>query len=194
VWSGRSSSTPGSDNLAWSVDVDPDGGRLYVAGYTAGAMPGYRVEAREARTGQTLWSSFVPLLIPTQDHEGLYGLARVRSAPGGREVYVAMSARDAASPAGDDPCYAVAGFNAATGRFLWKGTYADRSSGGARHLEDIAVDPGGRRVYVTGQAGDAGAPTVETAAFVVNAPGFEGPAASPGLNVNGSGAARRTSR
>jgi outer membrane protein assembly factor BamB len=176
VWSGTSSPASRSDDLAWSVDIDPDGGRLYVAGYTAGAMAGYRLEARDAHTGETLWSSFVPLLIPTQDHEGLYGLARVRSSRGGREVYVAMSAHDAASPAGDDPCYGVAGFDAATGRFLWKGTYAGPDSGEARHLEDLAVDPGGRRVYVTGQAGNPGAGTVETAAFVVNAPGLEGPA------------------
>jgi DNA-binding beta-propeller fold protein YncE len=174
VWSGTSSPESGSDDLAWSIDVDPDGGRLYVAGYTAGAVAGYRLEARDARTGKTLWSSFVPLLIPTQDHEGLYGLARVRTSRGGREVYVAMSAHDAASPAGDDPCYGVAGFDAATGRFLWKGTYAGPDSGGARHVEDLAVDPGGRRVYVTGQAGNPGAGTVETAAFVVNASGVEG--------------------
>jgi outer membrane protein assembly factor BamB len=169
VWSAGSSSASGSDDLAWSVDVDPDGRHLYVAGYTGGATAGYRVEAREARTGKTLWSSSVPLLIPTQDHEGLFGLARVRSSPGGREVYVAMSAHDGASPDGDDACYAVAGFDAATGRFLWRGTYADPGVRQARHLEDLDIDPGGRRIYVTGQAGNPGAGMVETAAFVVNA-------------------------
>jgi outer membrane protein assembly factor BamB len=170
VWSAGSSAS-GSDDLAWSIDVDPDGRRVYVAGYTGGPTAGYRLEAREARSGETLWSAFVPLLSPTQDHEGLFGHASVRSSPGGREVYVAMSAHDAASPASDDPCYAVAGFDAATGRFLWRGTYADPGAREARHLEDLDVDPGGRRVYVTGLAGNAGAGTVETAAFVVDAAG-----------------------
>ena len=173
VWSGGSSSASGSDDLAWSVDLAPDGRRLYVAGYTGGVTAGYRLEARDALTGQILWSSFAPLLSPTQDHEGLFGRARVRSSPGGREVYVAMSAHDAASPAGDDPCYALAGFDTATGRFLWKATYADPSSAKARHLEDLAVDPSGKRLYVTGQAANPGVGMVETAAFETKAPGLE---------------------
>jgi outer membrane protein assembly factor BamB len=172
VWSGGSSAS-GADELAWSVDVDPGGGRVYVAGYTGGNTPGYRLEARGARTGEALWSSFVPLLTPTQDDQGLFGLARVRSAPDGREVYVGMSAQDAASPGRNEPCHAVAAFDAATGRFLWRGTYSDPGSGGPRHLEDVAVDPGGKRVYVTGQVGKPGDGIVETAAFEVNRSALE---------------------
>ncbi|HEY4408478.1 MAG TPA: PQQ-binding-like beta-propeller repeat protein [Acidimicrobiia bacterium] len=171
VWSGMSSSASRADELAWSVDVDPDGRRLYVAGFTGGASAGYRLEARQARTGQILWSSFVPLLTPTQDHEGLFGLARVRSSRSGRQVYVAMSAQDGASPGGDDPCYAVAGFDAATGRLLWRATYAGQRPGSARHLEDLAVDPGGSRVFVTGQEAKPGSSMVETVAFETRASG-----------------------
>jgi outer membrane protein assembly factor BamB len=172
VWSGGSSAS-GGDELAWSVDVDPGGDRLYVAGYTGGTTPGYRVEARDAGSGAALWSSVVPLLVPTQDDQGLFGLARVRSAPGGREVYVGMSAHDTASTARHDPCYAVAAFDAVTGRFLWRGTYSDPGAGRPHHLEDVAVDPGGQRVYVTGQAGSPGDGMVETAAFQIKRSGLE---------------------
>ena len=59
VWSGGSSSASGSDDLAWSVDLAPDGRRLYVAGYTGGVTAGYRLEGHLSD----------PSEVYTRDHE-----------------------------------------------------------------------------------------------------------------------------
>src|SRR2546423_14945873 len=70
VWSGGSSSASGSDDLAWSVDIAPDGRRLYVAGYSGGVTTGYRLPAREARTRPKPPSSLLPPPSPTPGHPG----------------------------------------------------------------------------------------------------------------------------
>jgi DNA-binding beta-propeller fold protein YncE len=167
AWSGGWSPATNSDDLAWSVDVSPDGRRVYVAGYSGSATSSYWVEARGARGGEELWSSLVPLVAPTQDHEGLFGFAKVRSSPDGREVYLAMSAHDETSLAERDVSYAVAGFDAATGEFLWRGAYTDPDNFEASYPNDLAVDPNGTRIYVTGQAWNRGGGFVQTAAFAV---------------------------
>lgn len=170
AWSGRWSSGANSDNLAWSVDISPDGRRLYVAGYGSSPTPGYWVEARSARSGEPLWSSPVPLLVPTQDHEGLFGLAKIRSSPDGRNVYVAMSAHDQAALSERDISYAVAGYDATTGAFLWRAAHRDPDTVEASYMKDFAVDPSGQRLYVTGEGWNPGRGVVQTAAFAVEGP------------------------
>ncbi|MGH8990596.1 MAG: PQQ-binding-like beta-propeller repeat protein [Acidimicrobiia bacterium] len=155
-----------SNDLGWSVDISPDGRRVYVAGYSDDPVPGYRIEARDARTGAEQWSTLAPLATPTQDQEGLFGLVKVRSSAGGGEVYVAMSAYDEAALAGRDVSFAVAGFDSATGDLLWRGSYHDTERIQASYLKDLAVDPRGARVYVTGQAWNHGAGFVQVTAFL----------------------------
>jgi DNA-binding beta-propeller fold protein YncE len=148
------------------VDVSPDGGRVYVAGYSDDPVSGYRIEARDARTGAELWSTLAPLVTPTQDQEGLFGLVKVRSSAGGGEVYVAMSAYDEAALAGRYVSFAVAAFDSGSGDLLWRGSYHDAERIQASYLKDLAVDPAGARVYVTGQAWNQGAGFVQVTAFL----------------------------
>jgi DNA-binding beta-propeller fold protein YncE len=169
-----------SDDLGWSVEVSPDGRRLYVAGYSEDPVdpdPGganYRVEARDPLTGAGLWSATVPSFSATTDQEGLFGHVVVRSSPDGGEVYLAMAAHDDSAPrrygvhGSDyrDIVFAVAGFDAASGRFLWRGTYAVPDVE-ATYTADLAVDPDGRRIYVTGAGRDSGRASAQTAAFGV---------------------------
>jgi hypothetical protein len=167
-----------SDDLGWSVALDPAGDRLFVAGYSEDPdldSDGhrYRVEARDARTGRQLWSAGVPSVSATSDHEGLFGKAIVRSSPDGRVVYVAVSGHDTLSHRHyDDPsnsyrdiAVVLAAFDARSGRVLWRGTHraADLE---ATYLDDIAVDPSGSRVYVTATGLGSGESVAETAAFL----------------------------
>jgi outer membrane protein assembly factor BamB len=167
-----------SDDLGWSVDLSPDGRRLFVAGYSEDPDLdplgyGYRVEARDALTGEQLWSAAVPWLSATSDQEGLFGNVMVRASPDGRSVYLAMSAHDNLSPdrydvpggTYRDIGFAVAALDAASGRFLWRGTYAAPDIP-ATYMHDFAVDPDGRRLYVTGTALGSGRSVTETAAFM----------------------------
>jgi len=115
----------------------------------------------------------VPSVSATSDHEGLFGKAIVRSSPDGRVVYVAVSGHDSLSSLHyDDPSnsyrdivVAVAAFDAASGRFLWRGTYGAADIE-ATYLNGMTVDPSGSRVYVTATALGPGQSATETVAFV----------------------------
>ena len=167
-----------SDDLGWSVALDPAGARLFAAGYSEDPdldSDGhrYRVEARDARTGAPLWSAGVPSVSATSDHEGLFGKAIVRSSLDGRVVYVAVSGHDSLSPRHyDEPAnsyrdivVAVAAFDAESGRFLWRGTYGAPDIE-ATYLNDLAVDPSGSRLYVTATGLGPGQSVTETVAFL----------------------------
>ena len=166
AWSGDWSSGANSDSLASSVDISPDGGRLYVAGYGGSPVPGYWIEARDALGGGSLWSSPLPLLAPTQDQEGLFGFTSVRSSPDGRAVYVAVSAHDQTAVSKRDISYGVTAFDPTAGKLLWRGTYTDPGAVEASYPKGFAVDPDGRRVYVTGRGWKRGGGFVQTVAFV----------------------------
>jgi hypothetical protein len=109
----------------------------------------------------------------TSDHEGLFGKAIVRSSPDGRVVYVAVRGHDGLSPRRyDDPAnsyrdivVAVAAFDAASGRFLWRGTYGAPDIE-ATYLNGMTVDPSGNRLYVTATALGPGRSVTETVAFL----------------------------
>jgi DNA-binding beta-propeller fold protein YncE len=186
AWTGGYRSTAAgfpldSDDLGWSVDLSPDGRRLFIAGYSEDPRPdtdahGYQVEARDALTGAPLWSAAVPSFGATSDHQGLFGEVIVRSSPDGRQVYLAMAAHDALSarrydvPGSTDHhiVLAVAGFDSDSGRFLWRGTHPAPNLA-ATYTRGLAVDPTGHRIYVTGITPGPGPATTETAAFVVDA-------------------------
>jgi DNA-binding beta-propeller fold protein YncE len=169
-----------SDDLGWSVEVSRDGRRLYVAGYSEDPVdpdpggPNYRLEARDALTGAPLWSAAVPSFSATSDEQGLFGHVVVRSSPDGGEVYLAMAAHDDSAPRRygvhgspyRDVVFAVAGFDAASGRFLWRGTYAAPDVQ-TNYAVDLAVDPAGRRIYVTGAGRDPSRAYPQTTAFLV---------------------------
>ncbi len=99
----------------------------------------------------------------------------IRSSPDGRHVYLAMAAHDTLSarrydvPGSTyhDVVLAVAGFDARSGRFLWRGAHPAANLA-ATYTRALAVDPGGRRIYVTGITPGPGNPTTETAAFLVD--------------------------
>jgi hypothetical protein len=167
VWSGGFAGPGSVDDLAFSVTVSPNGRQIYVSGYSGGLTPRYWVESREARTGTPMWQASLPLVTPSQQHAGLFGFAKVRPSPDGRQVYVAAAAEDGTSFTERMVAIAVDAFDADSGSMLWHGSYSDRETVEAMDLEDFAVDPSGERVYVTGQAWDVGRGSVQTAAFVV---------------------------
>lgn len=178
VWTGGyrspfASAAVDSDDLGWSLDVSPDGNVVYVAGFSEDlADPDpegahYLLEARDARTGAEIWSSAVPTFVATQDDHGLFGLVKVRASPDGQQVFVVVSGHDGRQLSGSDIAYGVAGFDAATGAFRWRGSY--RRVDAPSRPKAMAVDPHGRFLYVTGQGGERNQTSVQTVAFLIGA-------------------------
>lgn len=141
------------------LEVSPDGRTVYVVGvqeqeivdltYVVGE---YLVLALDAETGEQRWSASY------QDSgDGIY-LSQandVAVSPDGREIYVTGQSGDA-FPSGQDWDLTTVAYDAASGERLWvaQRTSALYVSGSIRKSPDVAlavaVDPSGKRVYVTG--------------------------------------------
>jgi len=115
--------TPGSgENGAQSVAVSPDGGTVFITGYSSGATATTCVTAAyNATTGVTRWLRHYPGCIAFS----------VAVSPAGQDVFVTGSA--------------TIGYNATTGALLW----ATKPYHG-RLARSAAVSPDGGTVVVTG--------------------------------------------
>jgi outer membrane protein assembly factor BamB len=172
VWTASYGTVPqGADDLAWSLDLAPDGERLFVVGYTEAvgdpntSGSSYRTIALDAQSGARLWEAVSPLFSASQDAQGLFGSARVRSSADGSQVYVALSALNNPGPSAAEPfgpvVYGVLGFDAANGTLLWRNFY-DHVDTDDDYPRGLGVSPAGRRIFVTG-----GGDRAHTASFLV---------------------------
>jgi 6-phosphogluconolactonase (cycloisomerase 2 family) len=128
---------------ARSVAVSPDGGHVYVAGYTDDAMV---VFDRNSSTGELALVEAV--FGESIGACGLNGVHSVVVSPNGQQVYAAADAEDAA---------VVFSRNTATGRLTCDSIVRDNSGGvdGLDGARSVAVSPDGRHVYVASYFEDA---------------------------------------
>ena len=131
----------GSDDVARSMAVSPDGTTVYVTGYSQGTISDeYAMIAYNTATGARLWVS-------RYNDPSNYGAEAnsVAVSPDGDTVFVTGS--DNAGSNGED--YVTVAYNAATGAQLWVSRY-DGAAHGNDYASEVAVSPGGTTVYVTG--------------------------------------------
>lgn len=137
-WVARYAEAHGT-NQAHGVAVSPDGARVFVTGTSPGfgTADDYATIAYDASTGSQEW-------VARFDGGGFLTLDFAQSiavAPDGSAVAVTGTS---------DNNYGTVAYDQATGSQLWAATY--RRTGDTLAIpHDLAVDPGSRTVYVTGQ-------------------------------------------
>jgi hypothetical protein len=140
--------TSGYD-FAADLAIDPDGGRVYVAGSAQTLTDSsIGVVAYDARTGRRAWYR-------AYDASGSADANALTVAPDGGRLYVTgFTGYRGGGTGGGSGDYATIALNAATGARAWVARFD-----GPDHLADaaeaIAVDDEGRRVFVTGSRGIA---------------------------------------
>jgi hypothetical protein len=146
-WTARRTERPYESPLA--VVVSPDGRRVYVAGSSynqfpinAGVDSRITTVAYDAATGQQLWAA-------SWDGrpDGTDAGKHIAVTPDGRTVVVGGVTQ---GDRGLD--YVTIAYDTRRGRQLWARTADGPKDNDPDSLNGIAVDPGGRRVYVTGEA------------------------------------------
>lgn len=144
LWVRRYAGPGGSGASAVKVAVSPAGRMVFVAG-TAGRVIGddYLTMAYDATSGARLWLSRYNGPAGSVDDA-----AAMVVAPDGHALYV-TGASSGGSATGND--YATVAYSAASGAQLWASRY-NGPVNGADLANSIAVSPGGRRVFVTGQS------------------------------------------
>lgn len=142
----RTYDSPKTDSdLALEMGVSPGGSKVFVTGWSIGASGDwdYATVAYSASTGHRQW-------VRRYDGPG-HGADQAASlavSPGGSKVFVTGSSE------GKEPTrfdYATVAYSTSSGQLLWVSRYD-----GPDHLDDfgaaVAVGPGGRRVFVTGNS------------------------------------------
>lgn len=127
--------------------VSPDGASVYVTGATYDAFSIAATDSRvvtvayDAKTGAELWSQEWDNLPDGVDNGKV-----IEVSADGREVYVGA----VTSVGPGDLDYQVLAYDARRGRELWSTTYSNNN--GNDVLYDIAADPQGRYLFVTGSS------------------------------------------
>lgn len=135
---------PSADG-ALGVAVSPDGDRVFATGqYGWWPKPFInRTAAYDAVTGETLWTA--------EEGTGDVGGVEIDVSPDGARVYTAGSTCLRTSIDGCvNDVYAVAAFDAATGRRLWVSHYDRYSGTGSQTPWSLRVSPDGTSVFVAG--------------------------------------------
>jgi WD40 repeat protein len=134
------------DDLASSLVVSPNGGKVFVTGSSQGVTSGddYATVAYNAATGAQLW---------VQRHhgaanrtDGAHSVAAVSPA-GGRVFVTFVTGNRRGAALGND--YVTVSYSAATGAQLWVKRYHGPGNGG-NAATAVAVSPNGGKVFVTG--------------------------------------------
>ncbi len=144
LWVRNYSGPPGNSAGANSLGVSPDGSRVFVTGLTQGRSADYATVAYSAATGAQLWAR---LYTGSGENAAAASVAVSRT----RVFVTGVSAGGApgSDPSADD--YATVAYSAATGSRLWVRRY-DGPGSNFDQATSVAVSPGGRRVYVTGES------------------------------------------
>jgi WD40 repeat protein len=148
LWVSRYDGQGVGNDQAQSIAVSPDGSRIFVTGYSAGATGSYdyATVAYDALTGAQLWVSRY-----NGPGDGNDEATSVAVSPAGGRVFV-TGRSDGAGPGQD---YATIAYDAATGAQLWLRRY-----NGPGNSQDaawsVAVGPRGGTVFVTGASSRTG--------------------------------------
>jgi DNA-binding beta-propeller fold protein YncE len=144
LWVKRYNGLGNVDDYGKSVQVSPDGTKVFVTGYSYGGAIGYdyATTAYDASTGAPLWVR----RYDGTNHDDDYGWALVVS-PDGSRVYVTGYADMGGS--GDD--YVTQAYAAATGNPLWGKAY-NGTGNSTDQAYSLAVSPDGTKVFVTGKS------------------------------------------
>lgn len=129
------------DNWASTVVVSPDGQRVYVTGLTPN---GYPIVSYDAATGERLWVSHAPR------DTGVGSDGELTVSPDSQRVYFTGEIMIGDGPASE---LLTAAFRASTGATIWSDRFAG-PDGMQIRPSAIAIDHGGRRLYVAGTTGD----------------------------------------
>jgi WD40 repeat protein len=149
VWVSRYNGPGGSSDSATSMAVSPDGGTVFVTGFSAGVTSDfdYATVAYRAATGAQLWASRY-----NGPGNGDDEAVSVAVSPGGGTVFV--TGYDDGGGFTSKAGYATVAYNAATGTQLWASRYHGPGQSAPGHVGDeatsLAVSPSGSTVFVTG--------------------------------------------
>ena len=128
------------DDVAFALAVSPDGGDVFVTGYSTGSNLDYATMAYEASTGKQRWVARYKG--PGNGDDGAFALG---VSPDGAKVFVSGYSL---GPATFND-YATIAYSARSGTRRWVARY-----NGTGNVDDVAtalgVSPDGRRVFVTG--------------------------------------------
>jgi hypothetical protein len=152
LWVTRYNDAANAADQAWSLVVSPDGRRVFVTGYSWGGDPAsggshydYATVAYDSVSGVQLWVARYNSSSSKED--------RARSitiSPDGNQVYVTGKSVDLVTA--ED--YATIAYNAATGAEIWVARYD--GAAGFDEATQVAADPNGGAVYITGQSSGIG--------------------------------------
>lgn len=146
LWEQRYDGPVGGSDWGRGVAVHPEGLLVFVTGNSQQSSTGgaeFATLAYEATTGLPIWESRWDGSDGASDFPNAIGVD-----PTGSRVYVSGYSGDFS-----DLDYATLAYDALTGLLLWEARY-DGPGPGQDVVYDLAVDPAGERIYVTG--GSAG--------------------------------------
>ena len=158
LWASRYDGPASSIDEATDLAVDPNGGRVFVTGYSNGGSTGtdYATIAYDASTGAMLWATRYD-----GGHGGDRDLAAAMSVtPDGSMVFVTGFSNS--SP--DMPDWATIAYDASTGARVWVRRF-DGPDDFGDESRAIDVSPDGERVFVTGIVSLAGSSDYGTVAY-----------------------------
>jgi DNA-binding beta-propeller fold protein YncE len=148
LWISRYNGPPGTDNVAASMAVSPDGTRVFVTGWSARARTGpggeFATVGYKTATGARLWAQ--------RYHGPAGGTAEARSvaiSPDGTTVFVTGTILNVQRT---DYDYVTIAYQAATGAVRWIARYDGPGSPSDDQAYAVAVSRDGRTVFVTGSS------------------------------------------
>ncbi len=146
LWIARYNGPPGTDNVAASMAVSPDGTRVFVTGWSARVRTGpggeFATVGYKTATGARLWAQ--------RYHGPAGGTAEARSvaiSPDGTTVFVTGTILNVQRT---DYDYVTIAYQAATGAVRWTARYDGPGSPSDDQAYAVAVSRDGRTVFVTG--------------------------------------------
>jgi hypothetical protein len=144
LWTTRYKGPGNGVDLAYAIEVSPDGSEVFVTGSSYGSTSGddYATLAYDASTGSRLWKA--RLNGPGNGNDHAYAIV---VSPDGSEVFVTGSSYGSRS----DDDYLTVAYDAVTGSQLWETRFNGPGNGRDRAYA-IQVSPDGSEVFVTGSS------------------------------------------
>lgn len=156
----------GAEDQLTDLAVSPDGARVFATGYSVGSDGStYATFALSASTGGRLWVA----RYNNGEYEGDDRPSALVVDPNGFRVYVTGGSMGAGPVPVIDTFYdyATVAYDATSGLEVWSARLGLPSPLDDDRASDIAVDPGGSRVYVTGSF--SGNPSLDIATVAYDA-------------------------